>query len=412
MNARIAIFTALATGVLAIGAGSARASLVGAWNFDSDQGTTISDSSGYGNNGMLFGAATVVPGFVGNALSVDGQPGGVDVPDSPSLEPASTVTVAAWVENDGSPGRFRYVVAKGWSNCVSGSYALYTGPSGGLQFYVGRAGGASYVRSQSISSNIWDGAWHLAVGTFDGSVVRLYVDGVEVGSGSAAPGTLDYSLAGSNDLFFGDYPGCRRHTFTGEIDDVRIWNTALSPGEVAALMTQPSSDTESSGISLPDGSTSGPSPVGTSNGLAVGNRDSDVTLLTPRISKLAVSVDPAQFNRASRARTHAAHSTITYLDTQPARSTVTVERATVGISRGGRCIGAGPRVRRRHDGRLCTRWVRLSSFEHVDVIGENRIRKTLLTGRAFRAGRYRLVVQPALGQVKGTSVSVGFLVHS
>jgi hypothetical protein len=411
MNARIAIFTALATGVLAIGAGSASASLVGEWNFDSDQGTTISDSSGYGNNGTLYGAATVVPGFVGDALNVNGQPGGVDVPDSPSLEPTSTITVAAWVENDGSPGRFRYIVAKGWSNCISGSYALYTGPSGGLQFYVGRAG-ASYVRSQSISNSIWDGAWHLAVGTFDGSVVRLYVDGVEVGSGSAAPGTLGYSLAGSNDLFFGDYPGCQRHTFTGEIDDVRIWNTALSPGQVAALMTPPSSDTDGSGTSPPDGPNSGPSSIVTSNGLTVGNRNSDVTLLAPRISKLAVSVSPAQLNRASKARTHAAHSTITYRDTEPARSTVTVERATLGISRGRRCIGAPPRVRRRHDGRSCTRWVRLSSFTHVDVIGENMITKPLLTGRAFRTGRYRLIVQPALGQITGTSVTVGFRVHS
>jgi Concanavalin A-like lectin/glucanases superfamily len=413
MNARIAISAAFATGVLAISAGSASASLVGEWNFDSDQGTTISDSSGYGNNGTLYGAATLMPGFTGDALSVDGQPGGVDVPDSPSLEPASTVTVAAWVENDGSPGRFRYIVAKGWSNCISGSYALYTGPSGGLQFYVGRARGASYVRSQSISNSIWDGAWHLAVGTFDGSVVRLYIDGVEVGSGSAAPGTLAYSLAGSNDLFVGDYPGCQRHTFTGEIDDVQIWNTALSPGQVAALMTPPSSDTEGSGTSVAGGSKSGPSPVATSNGLAVGNRKNDVTLLAPRISKLAVSMNAGRHNRVSKAHGRDTRSTITYTDTEPAQSTLTVERATVGISRGARCIGVpSPRVRLRHDGRSCTRWVHLISFRHVDAIGENTIRSPLLTGRALTAGRYRIVVQPALGQLKGLSVTIGFLVRS
>ena len=89
------------------------------------------------------------------------------------------------------------------------SYGLYTGPSGGLQFYVGSGHGAAFVSSQSISQSIWNGAWHLAVGTFDGSAVHLYMDGLEVGSGSATPGTLGYSLSGSNDLFIGDYPGCR-----------------------------------------------------------------------------------------------------------------------------------------------------------------------------------------------------------
>jgi hypothetical protein len=245
------------------------------------------------------------------------------------------------------------------------------------------------------------------VGTFDGSTVHLYVDGLEVDSGSAAPGSLAYSLAGSNNLFIGDYAGCSGRTFAGEIDDARVWNTALTSTQVAALMPQPASDLPGpSGSPGSNPPTGGQSPAPTSDGRSIGDRSSDLALLAPRISKLAWSLRPGRQGHGGGA----ARETIRYRDTEPAHSTLTVERAEPGIRRQDRCIRRIVSRSRLHShAASCRRWLRLRSFTHVDVIGENTIRAILSTGRTFVPGSYRLLVAPVLGQIKGHSVTVGFL---
>ena len=64
-----------------------------------------------------------------------------------SSTPANSVTVSAWIERTGSPGAYKYVVAKGGHGCIAASYGLCSGPNGGLQFYVSRGGGTVYARS-------------------------------------------------------------------------------------------------------------------------------------------------------------------------------------------------------------------------------------------------------------------------
>ncbi len=115
------------------------------------------------------------------------QHGRVRVPDSSSLEPPSAVSVGAFVKANGSPGDFKYIVAKGASGCIASSYALYTASDGGLEFYVAQNSGLSYTLSPDAGSSIWDGNWHFVVGTYDGSAVRLYVDGNQVGNGAPRP---------------------------------------------------------------------------------------------------------------------------------------------------------------------------------------------------------------------------------
>ena len=118
---------------------SADTGLVAEWPFDEGGGTTAADASGHGNGGTLIGGAQWVPGHGnGTALTFDGSGGRVQVPRSASLE-AAAVTVSAWVRRSGSPGAFRYLVAKGATGCLAASYGLYTGPDGGLMFYVAAA---------------------------------------------------------------------------------------------------------------------------------------------------------------------------------------------------------------------------------------------------------------------------------
>lgn len=207
--------------------------LVAEWPFDEGAGATAADASGHGNGGALVGGAQWVPGHdTGTALTFDGSGGRVQVPRSASLEPAA-VTVSAWVRRSGSPGSFKYLVAKGATGCLVASYGLYTGPGGGLMFYVA-GDGLAYTRSADAGSGLWDGRWHHVAGTYDGSSVRMYVDGQQVGSGSAFGAPIGYGLATSNDVAIASYRGCPGLDFDGSIDDPKIWSRALTADEVLA----------------------------------------------------------------------------------------------------------------------------------------------------------------------------------
>jgi hypothetical protein len=232
--------------------------LVGDWPLDEGRGQTAADVSGHANTATLLGAPSWIAGHSGTALAVDGSGSGARVADNPSLEPATAITVSAWVQRSGSPGAYRYIVGKGATGCTAASYALYSGPNGGLSFYVlGPASDALYTRSPDAGLGVWDGAWHDVTGTFDGSVVRLYVDGREIGSGTPHTGAITYGLPDSNDLFIGHYPGCASRDFVGVIDEPRIWSRALSAAEVAAAT--------GAGAPAPPGAGSGPAP-GTAGG--------------------------------------------------------------------------------------------------------------------------------------------------
>jgi hypothetical protein len=217
---------------------AADTTLVGKWNLDEGAGTSAADSSGYGNNGTLYGGLQWVPGHWGGALSFGGVDGVVDVPDSSSLESTTTgVSVSAWVKSSGSPGAFKYVIAKGASGCLAASFGLYTGPSGGLIFYVSSNGGTAFTLSPDAGTGIWDGQWHHVAGVFDDAAVRLYVDGVQVGSGTADTTPISYGLSTSNDLLIGNYGGCYGLDFSGSIDEPKVWMRALSAAQVNADRT-------------------------------------------------------------------------------------------------------------------------------------------------------------------------------
>jgi hypothetical protein len=83
---------------------------------------------------------------------------------------------------------------------------------------------------------VWDGAWHHLAGTYDGVTVRLYVDGVEQGTGTPATSAINYALADNNTFRIGGYrSSCVDFLFTGDIDEVQIFNRALTAQEIAAI---------------------------------------------------------------------------------------------------------------------------------------------------------------------------------
>jgi len=190
------------------------------------------------NDGLTTFPVAYAPGEVADALSFSGSQV-VQVPRSPSLEPAQ-ITVDAWVNAAGSPGLARYVVSKGGLGDLESSYALYTGASGGLQFYV--FDGTVVTYSPDAGTGIWDGKWHHVAGTYDATAVRLFLDGGEVGTGTPATTPIAYGLTATivtNDLFIGDYnpfcTSCLPHSFVGEVDELEIFERALPQEKIARI---------------------------------------------------------------------------------------------------------------------------------------------------------------------------------
>jgi hypothetical protein len=107
-------------------------------------------------------------------------------------------------------------------------YALSTVNGG--EFLI-KNGASTYTVDSSVS--VADGKWHLLSGTYDGTTMRIYVDGVQKGSGTSFSGNLP-TQAG-NVRIGADYQTTPANFFTGNIDDTRIYNRALSAGEVKQL---------------------------------------------------------------------------------------------------------------------------------------------------------------------------------
>lgn len=403
---------------------AAAGGLVGDWRLTEGSGTDVADSSGAGNTGVLAGAATwltaPVPG-----IGFAGTSGRVRVPQSSSLEPLRTVTVSAWVNHRGSPGDYRYMVAKGATGCIAAAYGLYTGPYGGIEFYISRGHGTIYARSGDGGTGIWDGRWHLVVGTFDGTTIRLYVDGAQVGAGVQYPGNLEYAQRDNNDLYIGNYPGCSQHGFLGDIADVKIWAVALSAaqikgaaGEGSGTQGAPQPPTAGGGTgsstggagpraSGSGGSGSGKSGGGSAGGGATSSGAGQTTTGAPVISRLRLSTAPAtgKAHKAHRRRT----VMITYTVNRSARVSFRLLRIAAGVRSRGRCVQP-PAHRARH-ARSCRRAVAIGRFTHPTAAGRITLRLPASLARRLSAARYELNATPSQGRRTGKTVTATFSVR-
>jgi Concanavalin A-like lectin/glucanases superfamily len=418
MLKRISFLAAvLVTGAITASPALAATAPVGVWTLDEGSGTHVADGSGNGNTGVLSGGVSWVPGISGSALSFDGSSGQVKVADNQALEPATAVTVSAWVKQNGSPGTYRYVVAKGGNGCVAASYGLYSGPDGGLEFYVSQHHGSAYARSPDAGQRVWDGKWHLAVGTYDGSTIRLYVDGVQVGSGTPWAGSLEYLLPNSNDFYIGNYPSCQPHWFMGAIDDVMVWDRALGADEIDGLLqpggsssSQPTAPSGGGGAMQGGGAQGGGTQggggthtTGGSGGNGTPTKDSAPSIHSLKLSSSTVTVDTHDHVISGRS----SGLSLTYTESQAASLRVTLLRLEKGVRRGQRCVA--PSGHRR--ARRCTHFVVISSVMHTDAAGRLTVRLGQLLHRRLRPGTYRLDLTPRAHGKVGETVSLRLVVR-
>ena len=205
--------------------------LAGHWKFDETSGTSASDSSGNNNTGTLTNSPTWTTGKINSALSFDGVNDYADI--GTMNVSGSGITIAAWVKADSfSSAIDTRFISKANSTSEQGHYwMLGQTNSGGdkLRFRL-KAGGSTQTLIAS-SGDLPTGTWFHAIATYDGSTMRLYKDGIEVGS-VAKSGTIDIDATIPANI--ARNPDGSNH-MDGTMDDVRIYNRALSTSDIQAL---------------------------------------------------------------------------------------------------------------------------------------------------------------------------------
>ena len=201
--------------------------LIAAYGFNEGGGTIAADASGRGHYGTIKGA-NYVAGRFGRALRFDGYNDWVTVADNDELDLRNALTIEAWVNPD-RLSYWRTVVIKERSE--SQAYALYASedtpePSG----YVNISGDYKSVRGTALPIGTWS---HVAV-TYNGSMLRFYVNGVEVSqravTGRIVTGGGPLRIGGNS--IWGEF-------FDGMIDEVRVYGVAISPEEIMRDMRTP-----------------------------------------------------------------------------------------------------------------------------------------------------------------------------
>jgi hypothetical protein len=217
--------------------------LVGEWHFDEGTGTTTADSSGYGNTGNLNGNYTWNSSgkflygikLYGNATDF------VSIADSDNLDLGGNYTLEAWVNFDDfykGSCEGNTIVGKGLDG-LGGWYAIgaHTNSCSGVNpnhyFHTQVRTTTTVYTVNAFEVNISKGTWYHVVGSWNGTHLRIYVNGtLRNTSASETTGTL---TPNAFNLFIGrmnntNFP----YPFNGTIDQVRVYNRTLSDAEVLA----------------------------------------------------------------------------------------------------------------------------------------------------------------------------------
>jgi hypothetical protein len=222
-------------------------SLVAAYSFDESAGATLADVSGNGHTGTIADGGWTTDGRFGSALVFNGVSSLVTIPDAASLRLTNGLTLEAWVRPSLINDSWRDVIYKGDDN-----YFLEADSTSASEPAAGGTFGGADVQAfgpTPLPMNSWT---HLTE-TYDRTNLILYLNGTLAASraqtGSILTSTNPLQLGG--DSIYGQY-------FQGDIDEVRIYNVALTPAQVMTDANTPVGDLPSAPIltATPVGQTS------------------------------------------------------------------------------------------------------------------------------------------------------------
>jgi hypothetical protein len=226
MCKRLTYLIAFAFVLVLVAAGAGKAAepgLIGWWKFDEGSGTVARDSSGNGNDGAIKGDPKWVAGKTGSALELDGNGDYVEV-GSVGISGTAPRTVAGWAKASTTS-------IPAWTTVFGFAPA---GSTDGTYFDIEVDDTGNYVINvqgwQAILGPV-DTQWHHFAATYGGTGGSWYLDGQLIDSLDGAVGTIDQVRIGAG-VGNSNY-------FLGVVDDVRIYDRSLTPGEIMKLMAGP-----------------------------------------------------------------------------------------------------------------------------------------------------------------------------
>lgn len=204
--------------------------LVGWWPFTGN----ANDLSGNGNNGTNNGATLTTDRFgnLNKAYDFDGVSQFIEIPSNAGLRVSNFYSISVWISSDiwsfNAPLDEHAIVSKIANGNWNGGYEIYSGGNGFI-LHTGRIGSNFLISSGSYLIN----TWYFITVTFDGTNVRLFINGILVDSINKV-GSLETSNV---PLRFGRRGGAGDYNnwFNGKIDDIGIWNRALTQQEITNL---------------------------------------------------------------------------------------------------------------------------------------------------------------------------------
>ena len=222
--------------------------LAGYWKLDDGSGTSATDASTNGNTGTLTNGPTWTTGQIGGAANFDGSDDVITIPDS-SLYTTSAETISFWTKVTNIASDWRGLVSKTGSG--DRSWSISSSPTGGIIFFTAADSsdsGSNYALSENGS--LTAGQWAHVVAVFNGSGtgnanrVSIYINGSA--KALTFTGTIPATLLdNSTTLNFGSGYAT---PLPGSLDEVRIYNRALSSDEIAKLYKSTAPDNPDAGL--------------------------------------------------------------------------------------------------------------------------------------------------------------------
>jgi glucose/arabinose dehydrogenase len=205
-----------------------------AYAFDEGAGTTAADASGHSLTGTLLNGPTWAAGKYGSAVNLDGVDDYVNLNNPTGLQITASMTISAWINSSAFPGDDGAVVSKRGTNGYQLDTTIDTGPRG-IGFKLTNSSGGDMIRygATAMQPNAW---YHIA-GVYNATnrTMDVYLNGV-LDNGSLV-GTITSSQQNStSNVNIGRRAG-GGFGFIGRIDDVRIYNRALTVAEIRTDMS-------------------------------------------------------------------------------------------------------------------------------------------------------------------------------
>ncbi len=200
--------------------------MIGYWKFDEGSGTIAYDSVG-DNHGILLNGSSWTTGQVGGALSFDGIDDYVDCGDSSNLY-LNSFTVMAWVKSNTEIGqdrwRHKYIVHKKYNYELSWAHSTDPDYDKAIIFQSQN----NVWNKAQIASPLNSAVWYFITGTYDGTELKIYLNG-NLENGAVVSENTRMS---QNPLVIGAVTPVEGHFFNGLIDEVAIYDRALSISEI------------------------------------------------------------------------------------------------------------------------------------------------------------------------------------